>query len=111
MTNKTLRDKFQAATGHAKKAVKLFAAVAEKVVISLAADFARAVLKQHTGLSLATAGLNLMAADTRHGLTSQNRKDLTAVRKSGEKGAAYAKKYEAAAGKAAPVRKAGFAPA
>lgn len=105
MTNNTLRDAFATATGHAKKAVKLFAQVAEKVIVSLATEFARvALLKQAPRLALATAGLNLMAADTRQGLSAQNRKDLSAVRASGDKGAAYARKYEAAAGKAAPSR-------
>jgi len=106
MTKATLRDKFHAATGHAKKAVKMFVAITEKVVVSLATEFARAALRQHTGLALASAGLNLMAADTRHGLSAQNRKDLTTVRASGDKGAAYAKKYEAKAGGQALARKA-----
>jgi len=113
MTTKTLRERFEAATGHAKKAVKLLAQAAGKVAVSLVTEFARvAILKQAPRMAVINAGLSLIGADTRGGLSKENLEALDTVSKSSEKGAAYAKDYKAKAGShAAPARKTSFAPA
>lgn len=81
--------------------IKAFAKVAPKAVN----------LSMHVGLSVQflSASLNLMTRDTRGGIDAATRKDLNTIRANNDspKRAAWADRYEAAAGRRAALALAG----